>query len=34
LEGAMLLFDKVHPLIVRDRLNAFLIRKDRLSDED
>ena len=33
LEGAMLLFDKVHPLIVRDRLNAFLIRKDRLSDE-
>ena len=34
LEGAMLLFDKVHPLIVRDRLNAFLIRKERLSDED
>ena len=33
LEGAMLLFDKVHPLIVRDRLNAFLVRKDRLSDE-
>ena len=33
LEGAMLLFDKIHPLIVRDRLNAFLIRKDRLSDE-
>ena len=33
LEGAMLLFDKVHPLIVRDRLNAFLVRKERLSDE-
>ena len=33
LEGAMLLYDKVHPIIVRERLNAFLQRKDRLSDE-
>jgi len=33
LEAAMLLFDKVHPLMVQDRLNAFLSRKDRFVDE-
>ena len=33
LEAAMLLFDKVHPLMVQDRLNAFLARKDRFIDE-
>ena len=33
LEAAMLLYDKVHPLMVQDRLNAFLARKDRFVDE-
>ncbi len=33
LEGAMLLYDKVHPIIVRERLNAFLERKNRLADD-
>ena len=34
LEGTMLLFDKTHPLMVQDKLNVFLYRKDRLTDED
>ena len=34
LEGAMLLYDKVHPIMVQERLNAFLERKDRFTDED
>ena len=34
LEAAMLLYDKVHPLMMQDRLNAFLARKDRFTDED
>jgi len=34
LEGVMLLYDKVHPIIVQERLNAFLARKDRFTDED
>ncbi len=34
LEGAMLLYDKVHPIMVQERLNAFLDRKDRFTDED
>ena len=34
LEGVMLLYDKVHPIIVQERLNAFLPRKDRFTDED
>ena len=33
LEAAMLLYDKVHPLMMQDRLNAFLARKDRFVDE-
>ena len=33
LEGAMLLFDKVHPLIMTERLNAFLPRKERFIDD-
>ncbi len=33
LEAAMLLYDKVHPIMVQDRLNAFLARKDRFVDE-
>ena len=33
LEGAMLLFDKVHPLIMTERLNAFLPRKERFVDD-
>jgi len=33
LEAAMLLYDKVHPLLMQDRLNAFLARKDRFVDE-
>ena len=34
LEGTMLLYDKIHPLMVQDKLNVFLYRKDRLTDED
>ena len=34
LEGAMLLFDKTHPIMVQERLNAFLDRKDRFIDEE
>jgi len=34
LEGVMLLYDKIHPIIVQERLNAFLPRKDRFTDED
>jgi len=34
LEGAMLLYDKVHPIMVQERLNSFLARKDRFTDED
>jgi hypothetical protein len=33
LEAAMLLYDKVHPIMVQERLNAFLARKDRFVDE-
>ena len=33
LEGAMLLFDKVHPIMVQERLNAFLPRKERFVDD-
>ena len=34
IEGTMLLYDKIHPLMVQDKLNVFLYRKDRLSDEN
>ena len=34
LEGALMLYRKVHPIMVRDKLNAFLARKDKLTDED
>jgi chemotaxis protein MotA len=34
LEAAMLLYDKVHPIMVQERLNAFLARKERFTDED
>ena len=34
LEGTMLLYDKIHPLMVQDKLNVFLYRKDRLTDDD
>ena len=34
LEGAMLLYDKTHPIMVQERLNAFLPRKERFTDED
>jgi len=30
----MLLYDKIHPIMVQERLNAFLARKDRFTDED
>ena len=33
LEAAMLLYDKVHPIMVQERLNAFLARKDRFVDD-
>ena len=34
LEGTMLLFEKTHPLMVQDKLNVFLYRKDRLTDDN
>jgi len=34
LEAAMLLYDKIHPIMVTERLNAFLPRKERFVDED
>ena len=33
LEGILMLYDKIHPMLVRDKLNAFLDSKDRLKDE-
>ena len=34
LEAAMLLCDKIHPIMVTERLNAFLPRKERFVDEE
>jgi len=34
LEGVKLLYDKQHPMIVRDKLNAFLDSKDRILEEE
>ena len=34
LEASTLLYDKAHPLMMQDRLNAFLARKDRFVDEE
>ena len=34
LEGVKLLYDKTHPILVRDKLNAFLDSKDRILDEE
>ena len=34
LEGVRLLYDKQHPIVVRDKLNAFLDSKDRILDEE
>tara|TARA_X000001036_G_scaffold195842_1_gene184604 strand:- start:1380 stop:2192 length:813 start_codon:yes stop_codon:yes gene_type:complete len=34
LEGVKLLYDKTHPILVRDKLNAFLEGKDRILDEE
>ena len=34
LEGAMLLYDKIHPIMVQERLNAYLPRKDRFTDDE
>ena len=34
LEAAVLLSDKIHPIMVQERLNAVLERKDRFTDED
>jgi len=34
LEGVQLLYDKTHPILVRDKLNAFLESKDRILDEE
>ena len=33
LQGILLLFDKAHPIIVREKLNAYLSSKDRLKDD-
>ena len=34
LSGTLMLLDKTHPIIVRERLNAFLSRKDRFTDDE
>ena len=34
LEGVKLLYDKTHPILMRDKLNAFLESKDRILDEE
>jgi chemotaxis protein MotA len=34
LEGVMLIYEKTHPIMVRDKLNAFLESKDRIQDEE
>tara|TARA_B100000073_G_scaffold334533_1_gene327169 strand:- start:674 stop:1483 length:810 start_codon:yes stop_codon:yes gene_type:complete len=34
LAGVLLLHERAHPLMVRDKLNAFLERKDRILDEE
>ena len=34
LEGVRLLYDKTHPILMRDKLNAFLESKDRILDEE
>jgi chemotaxis protein MotA len=34
LEGVMLIFDKTHPMLVRDKLNAFLESGDRIKEEE
>ena len=34
LEGVMLIYDKTHPIIMRDKLNAFLDSKDRILEEE
>jgi len=34
LEGVMLVYDKTHPMLVRDKLNAFLDSKDRIKEEE
>jgi chemotaxis protein MotA len=34
LEGVMLIFDKTHPMLVRDKLNAFLDSPDRIKEEE
>ena len=34
LEGVKLLYDKTHPILMRDKLNAFLEGKDRILDEE
>ena len=33
LKGILMLYDKIHPMLVRDKLNAFLASKDRLKDD-
>ena len=34
LEGVMLIFEKTHPIMMRDKLNAFLESKDRIKEEE
>ena len=34
LEGVKLIYDKAHPIVMRDKLNAFLDSKDRILDEE
>ena len=34
IEGSLMLAKKIHPIMVRDKLNAFLARKDRLTNEE
>ena len=34
LEGILMLYDKIHPMLVRDKLNAFLDSKERIQEEE
>ena len=34
LEGVMMIYDKEHQMLVRDKLNAFLESKDRIKDRN
>ena len=32
--GGMLIYEKAHPILVQDKLNAFLDSKERIKDDE